>query len=94
MIIVTGEVTARPDSFEALRELCIEHSARSRAEPGCVSHNVHVDCETPLRLFFFERWTDMAALKAHFAVPESNGFMKSVRALAADSKGPEIVETA
>lgn len=93
MILVTGEITARPDNLDVLRALCVEHSARSRAEPGCISHNVHADCENPLRLVFLERWSDMAALKAHFAVPESTAFMKAVRALAADSKGPEILET-
>jgi len=41
---------------------------RSRSEPGCISHAVHVDCENPLRLVFFEQWADRAALLAHFAV--------------------------
>ena len=42
---------------------------RSRKEPGCISHAVHVDCENPLRLVFVEQWADRAALLAHFAVP-------------------------
>lgn len=93
MVIVTGEIIARPETFDALKDACIEHSARSRAEPGCVSHNVHVDAETPLRLFFFERWADMDALKAHFAVPESNDFMRTVRSLSAGgSPRPEIYD--
>ena len=93
MIIVTGDILARPDTFEQLRDLCIEHSRRSRAEPGCVSHDSYVDNETPLRLFFFERWADRASLEAHFAVPESNAFMRQVRALSAGgSKGPQIFD--
>jgi quinol monooxygenase YgiN len=94
VIIVTGEITARPDSLDELRALCIAHSVRSRAEAGCVSHDAYIDAANPLRIFFFERWADRAALKAHFAVPASNDFMRAVRGLAADSKGPEIVETA
>jgi quinol monooxygenase YgiN len=71
MIVVTGSVTARPDSLEEVRRLSLEHVQRSRQEPGCISHAVHVDCENPLRLVFFEQWADRAALLAHFAVPAS-----------------------
>ena len=50
MLIVTGSLTERPETFEELRGLALEHVRRSRAEPGCLSHAVHVDCENPLRL--------------------------------------------
>ncbi len=93
MVIVTGEILARPDTRDALIALCIDHSRRSRSEPGCISHDSFVDTENPLRIFFFERWTDRAALKAHFAVPESNAFMREVRALSAGgSNGPQIFD--
>ena len=52
MLVVTGSVTARPDSFEALRQAALDHVYRSRAEPGCLTHSVQVDCENPLRLVF------------------------------------------
>ena len=65
MIVVTGSVTARADSFDEVRKLSLEHVHRSRTEPGCISHAVHVDCENPLRLVFFEQWADRAALLAH-----------------------------
>lgn len=93
MIIVTGDILARPDTFEQLRDLCVEHSRRSRGEPGCLSHDSYVDNDNPLRLFFFERWADRASLEAHFAVPESNAFMRQVRALSAGgSNGPQIFD--
>lgn len=93
MIIVTGEIIAKPETFDTLREICLAHSRRSRAEPGCISHDLYVDGENPLRLFFFERWADRAALEAHFAVPESNDFMRQVRGLSAGgSRRPEIYE--
>lgn len=93
MIIVTGEILARPDTLDALVALCAEHSRRSRAEPGCISHDSFIDNENPLRIFFFEQWADRAALEAHFAVPESNAFMREIRALSAGgSKGPRINE--
>lgn len=81
MILVMGHVMTSPETAAEITRLCTEHSARSRAEPGCLAHNVHADCEDPSRLVFVEQWADMAALKAHFAVPESNAFVKAIRAL-------------
>jgi hypothetical protein len=52
-------------------QLSLEHVHRSRKEPGCISHAVHVDCENSLRLVFIEQWADRAALSIHFAVPAS-----------------------
>src|SRR3954466_2349055 len=85
MIVVTGSVTARPDSFDQVRKLSLEHVQRSRGEPGCLSHAVHVDCENPLRLVFVEEWESREALLTHFAVPESRAFVKSARALAVEA---------
>jgi quinol monooxygenase YgiN len=42
---------------------------------------VHADCEDPARLVFVERWADMDALRAHFALPESQAFVREIRAL-------------
>jgi len=52
MIVVTGSVTARADSFDEVRKLRLEHVRGSRTEPGCIWHAVQVDCP-PLRLVFF-----------------------------------------
>jgi quinol monooxygenase YgiN len=81
MIIILGHVITSPETAAEIIRLCTEHSARSRAEPGCLAHNVHVDCEDPSRLVFVERWADMDALKAHFVLPESISFVKAVRVL-------------
>jgi quinol monooxygenase YgiN len=92
MILVTGAIVARPDTFEALLELCIDHSRRSRTEPGCLSHEVHIDGENPMRLVFIERWTSQAALEAHFAVPDSGQFVRAARDLAAERTTMEVYE--
>jgi quinol monooxygenase YgiN len=92
MIVVTGSVTARQDSFNEVRRLSLEHVHRSRLEPGCISHAVHVDCENPLRLVFFEQWADRAALINHFAVPASRDFVKSLPSLAAAATTIELYD--
>jgi len=92
MIVVTGSVTARDDSFEEVSRLSLEHVRRSRKEPGCLSHAVHVDCENPLKLVFVEQWTDRAALLAHFAVPASREFVRALQPLASATTTLEVYE--
>ena len=82
MIIITGSAQIRAEHFEEALHLGIEHSARSRAEPGCLAHNCHVDAEDPLRIVFVEEWADMAAVKVHFTVPESGEFVRAIGAMA------------
>lgn len=74
MILVLGHVIARPETAETIRQAGAEHVARSRLEPGCVTHAMAVDANDPLRFVFTEEWADMESLSAHFAVPESRAF--------------------
>lgn len=62
MIIITGSAIIRPEHVAEALALGIEHSARSRAEPGCIAHNCHIDAEDPARIVFVEEWADMAAV--------------------------------
>lgn len=92
MILVTGSVITRSDTLDEVRRLSLKHVHRSRIEPGCISHAVHVDCENPLRLVFVEEWADRAALLAHFAVPASREFVRALQSLAADVTTIEIYD--
>lgn len=89
MIIVLGSIEAKPDTFAAMLRVSFEHVQRSRTEPGCISHDVHVHHENPLRLVFVEKWQDAAALAAHFKVKGSIDFVTQARALAAS---PPVIE--
>jgi len=88
MIVVIGSIVTTTETHGKLLALSIEHCARSRLEPGCAAHNVHADCENPMKLVFVEYWTTMDALKAHFAVPASQAFGKALYKLGASP--PEI----
>lgn len=91
MIIVTGTaVAASDDALPALMAASLEHVQRSRTEPGCLSHAVHQDVENPRRLVFLERWADLDALRAHFAVPASGAFVTAVRRLTTEAPTMEI----
>ena len=84
MILITGHVTLTPEHRERMIALGAEHSARSRAEPGCLAHNCHVNVETPDRLMFVEEWESVDAVRAHFAVPASGAFVAEMRRLSPD----------
>lgn len=94
MILVIGSVVARQETFEDVRRLSLEHVHRSRGEPGCISHAVHIDCENPLRLVFVEQWSDRNALLAHFAVPASREFVRALQPLAAAATTIELYDAA
>jgi quinol monooxygenase YgiN len=83
---------ARKDSLDEVTRLSLEHVHRSRREPGCISHAVHIDCEDPLRLVFIEQWADRAALLTHFAVPASRDFVRALQGLAAAATTIEIYD--
>jgi quinol monooxygenase YgiN len=94
MIVVTGVVTAKPETIAELTRAAREHVHRSRGEPGCISHHVAVDADDPLTLHFIERWESADALKVHFAVPESRAFWHKLKALAADHGHMQVYEAA
>ena len=81
MILITGHIIVRPEHRVRALVLGVEHSQRSRAEPGCIAHNCHIDAEDNNRIVFVEEWADLAAVKAHFAVPESGAFVRELGAM-------------
>jgi quinol monooxygenase YgiN len=92
MILVTGRVTAKPDTFDEILRVSREHVRRSRKEPGCISHDVSIDADDPLTLHFIERWADAEALKTHFRAKESRVMWKTLQYLAADPGAMHIYE--
>lgn len=92
MIIVLGTIFAREETFEELRAMAMAHTERSRGEPGCISHDVAVDCHDPLKLTFVEKWKDRAALAVHFQVKASIELVAKARGLSAKPPVIEIFE--
>ncbi len=81
MVIVTGSAIAREGSDAEMQKISVEHVLRSRAEPGCISHEVSRDVLQPNRFVFVERWADMAALQVHFREEASRQFAKTMAEL-------------
>jgi quinol monooxygenase YgiN len=83
MMIVLGQVQVVPEHMARAREISRQHVARSRTEPGCISHAVYEDPERPHLLVFVEEWESQEALTRHFAVPDSVASVKELGRLAA-----------
>jgi quinol monooxygenase YgiN len=92
MIVVLGSVLVRESHLQEALRLSHEHVARSRTEPGCISHGAHQDTENPHRLVFVEEWADHDSLARHFKVPASGQFVRSLGALAAQAPTMTIYE--
>ena len=82
MILITGGAVIKPEHRDEALALGVEHSQRSRAEPGCLAHSCHTDAENENRIVFVEQWADIAAVMTHFAVPESGEFVRKLGAMA------------
>ncbi|MBL8370972.1 MAG: antibiotic biosynthesis monooxygenase [Burkholderiaceae bacterium] len=82
MILVVGTVHVTAENLPQALVLSLEHVARSRTEPGCVSHRVSQDADNPNILVFVEEWQNQTALLAHFKVPASRTFARQLGALA------------
>ncbi|MBB1633414.1 putative quinol monooxygenase [Cupriavidus sp. UME77] len=92
MIIVTGHAIAREGYQEAMQKLAVEHVERSRAEPGCISHEVSRDVRHSRRFVFIERWSGMAALQQHFRLDASRQFAHSMAQLSEGSPKMDIYQ--
>lgn len=94
MVLVIGSVVAQQARIAEALALSQDHVARSRLEPGCISHAVHQDSENALRLVFVEKWADVDALRDHFKVPASRAFVRSLSALVQEPPEMAIYEAA
>ena len=94
MIVLIGSVLIKEGLMVEAKKLSLEHVRRARAEPGCISHDVHLDCENPNLLFFVEEWIDIVALQAHFQVPASRQFAADLSALALKAPKMKIYQAA
>jgi quinol monooxygenase YgiN len=94
MILVIGSFTSAAKHLDQALSLSQAHVARSRKEPGCISHDVHVDVENRYRFVFIEQWSDASSLQAHFKVPEARAFVRSIAALAAVAPSMSIFDAA
>jgi quinol monooxygenase YgiN len=96
MIVVTGEFRFGPENMAQAREAMARVIAATRAEDGCLHYSYAEDVLDPGLIRVSEKWTDRAALTAHFTMPhmaqwkaEREALGLTGRIIVASEAGPE-----
>jgi len=64
-----GTVVAKDETREELRKILASMVTPTRAEPGCVSYDFHVDVKDPNVFVFYENWRSRTDLDVHLKTP-------------------------
>ncbi len=81
MIIIMGTVRLPEGAMEALLPAAETMMAASRAEDGCLHYVYAQDLLDPCVIHVSERWTDQAALDAHFQTAHMQVWRKALAAV-------------
>ncbi|MBS1303470.1 putative quinol monooxygenase [Loktanella sp. SALINAS62] len=68
-VTIIGTVTAKPETRDELQAVLSAQVAPTRAEPGCLNYDFHVDAVDPCCFVFYENWQTQADLDKHMAMP-------------------------
>ena len=63
--VLIAKWTAQPGQEDAVRDHILALVEPSRAEPGNLAYQLHVDPENPRVFVVYEQYVDEAAFKAH-----------------------------
>lgn len=86
-VTIIGTVIARPETRVELKALLAAQVAPTRAEPGCINYDFHVDAEDPCVFVFYENWKGQDDLEAHLQMPHLKPLLSEIdRLLAAPIK--------
>ncbi len=80
MIVVNARIEATEDTIAALKDAILTMEAASQAEDGCHDYTFSVELGNPNAMRITEKWRDMAALEAHFAMPHMAAFQQAMAA--------------
>ena len=66
---IIGTVVAKDETRAELHRILAAQVAPTRAEPGCINYDFHVDEQDPIVFMFYENWRSKADLDAHLKMP-------------------------
>ncbi len=69
MVYLIATLKIKPGSLPTIMEAVTPCIRDTREETGCISYDLHQSLTDENTLVFVERWTDKAALEAHFETP-------------------------
>ena len=94
MIIVIARCEVEPDALDQLRPVLDAMMRATWEESGCLSYSMAIESESSGVVSIVERWSDEAALRAHFTTAHmaafkaaTDGVMRSLDAKIYDVTG-------
>lgn len=89
MISICAILIANPGKEAALEDLLLRLVEPVSQEPGTLEYRIHRALDNPGRFFFYEKYTDQAAIDTHMATPHFKELLVKLEGLIAHA--PEIV---
>ena len=68
-LTILAQITAAPGQEARVRAALEELVPITRAEPGCLQYDLHVDTGTPGFFVFYENWESRELWQAHMNAP-------------------------
>lgn len=79
MQVLIVEMNVKPSERERFLEILIHDAQQSvSVEPGCVRFDLLEDVHTPNKFYFYEVYTDEAAINAHSDTPHFKQFFEAL----------------
>ena len=66
---VIALLTSKPEGREELKRILLAQVEPTRAEPGCISYDPHVDETNGCVFMFYESWGSKSDLDTHMKMP-------------------------
>ena len=87
MIVISGQLTVRPDRRDRAVEAVTALVTATREEAGCADYRFSSDLHDPNIFYFFERWESEEEMKAHSKSQHMADFMGAAPELLAGPAG-------
>ncbi|OHV80995.1 putative quinol monooxygenase [Ensifer sp. LCM 4579] len=82
-VTIIGTVIAHPETRAELEDLLAAQVAPTRAEPGCINYDFHVDAGDPCVFVFYENWKSQEDLETHMQMPHLRPLLSEIGRLLA-----------
>jgi quinol monooxygenase YgiN len=83
-VTVIGTLKARPELRDELEGILAAMVPPTRAEPGCINYDFHVDAADPCVFVFYENWRSDADLEEHMKMPHLQPILSQADRLLAE----------
>lgn len=92
MLLIVGTVRLPPENLERAKHVMEVMVQASRAEAGCLEYVYAEDLFVPGLIHVKERWTEQAALDAHFASAHIQAWRASWEGLGIGERDLKVYE--